>query len=241
MLISVFAVCQLVSGPLLGHASRIARAASRCSSSARSAPASASSSWRSARSLWMLYLSRIIDGVTAGNLSLAQAYIADNTAPEDRAKSFGLIGIAFGLGFFIGPSVTGFLSARYGLHAPIYLAAVHVGDEHSVHGDAPAQAAASRQRRRAAERTGGQRLVSRRTYTQYFARPGSARAARCSFSSSSLVLTVHLRIRAVRRTPVHVAGPSVRPARDRLPLRLRRASRHHPAGRTHRTAREAFR
>jgi len=46
----------------------------------------------SARSLWMLYVARFIDGATAGNLSLAQAYIADNTAPEDRARSFALIG-----------------------------------------------------------------------------------------------------------------------------------------------------
>jgi MFS family permease len=76
-----------------------------------------------ATSLWMIYLSRVIDGVTAGNLSLAQAYIADNTPPERRAKAFGLIGIAFGLGFFLGPGVTGFMSARYGLNAPIYLAA----------------------------------------------------------------------------------------------------------------------
>ena len=72
-----------------------------------------------ASALWMIYLSRIIDGATAGNLSLAQAYIADNTTPENRARSFGLIGIAFGLGFFIGPSLTGYLSARYGLTAQI--------------------------------------------------------------------------------------------------------------------------
>src|SRR6185503_10376837 len=71
---------------------------------------------------WMIYVSRIIDGATAGNLSLAQAYISDNTRPEDRAKYFGLIGIAFGLGFFIGPSITGLL-VNYGLRAPIYAAA----------------------------------------------------------------------------------------------------------------------
>jgi MFS family permease len=76
-----------------------------------------------ATSLWMIFVSRMIDGATAGNLSLAQAYIADHTPPEDRARAFGLIGIAFGLGFFIGPSITGVLSARYGLTAPIYLAA----------------------------------------------------------------------------------------------------------------------
>src|SRR5258707_3641816 len=77
-----------------------------------------------ATSLWMIFLSRIIDGATAGNLSLAQAYIADNTTSENRAKSFALIGIAFGLGFFIGPSLTGFLASKYGLNTPIYLAAV---------------------------------------------------------------------------------------------------------------------
>jgi DHA1 family tetracycline resistance protein-like MFS transporter len=75
-----------------------------------------------ADSLWMLYAARIIDGVTAGNLTIAQAYISDNTKPEDRAKSFALIGIAFGLGFFLGPAVTGKLSV-YSLTAPIYLAA----------------------------------------------------------------------------------------------------------------------
>lgn len=122
LLVTVFAACQLVSGPLIGFASdRTGRKPMLIFSQIGTfigfiilARASA---------LWMIYLSRVIDGATAGNLSLAQAYIADNTAPEDRAKSFGLIGIAFGLGFFIGPSLTGFLSARYGLTAPIYLAA----------------------------------------------------------------------------------------------------------------------
>ena len=122
LLVSVFAVCMLLSGPLIGHASdRYGRKPLLIISQigtfigfivlAR------------ATTLWMVYLSRIIDGVTAGNLSLAQAYIADNTPPEERARAFGLIGIAFGLGFFIGPSITGFLSARFGLAAPIYLAA----------------------------------------------------------------------------------------------------------------------
>jgi MFS family permease len=72
----------------------------------------------------MLYIARVLDGSTAGNLSLAQAYISDHTEPSQRAKSFGLIGIAFGVGFFIGPSLTGYLSAKYGLTTPIYLAAV---------------------------------------------------------------------------------------------------------------------
>ncbi len=63
-----------------------------------------------AQSLWMLFASRIIDGLTGGNISVAQAYIADVTDPKDRAKSFGLIGAAFGLGFIIGPAAGGVLS-----------------------------------------------------------------------------------------------------------------------------------
>jgi DHA1 family tetracycline resistance protein-like MFS transporter len=50
----------------------------------------------------VLFLSRLIDGITGGNISTASAYIADITAPQDRAKRFALIGVAFGLGFIIG-------------------------------------------------------------------------------------------------------------------------------------------
>ena len=76
----------------------------------------------SATTLPIVFLSRIIDGVTAGNLTLAQAYISDVTPPENRAKSFGIIGIAFGLGFLVGPALSGFLS-QYGYQYPIYAAA----------------------------------------------------------------------------------------------------------------------
>ncbi len=121
LLVSSYALCQLVSGPLLGRVSdRVGRKPMLLVSQigtflgflllAR------------ANALWMIYVSRVIDGSTAGNLALAQAYISDNTKPEDRAKSFALIGIAFGVGFFIGPSVTGALVV-YGLAAPVYLAA----------------------------------------------------------------------------------------------------------------------
>jgi MFS transporter, DHA1 family, tetracycline resistance protein len=108
----------------------------------------------------------VIDGATAGNLSLAQAYIADNTAPEDRAKSFGLIGIAFGLGFFIGPSVTGFLSAKYGLTAPIYLAAGMSAT--SVLATATLLRGGKGHSSLTADRWAALRWT---TYTQYFSRP----------------------------------------------------------------------
>src|SRR5919202_6612336 len=60
-----------------------------------------------ATTLWMLFLGRIIDGVTGGNISTAQAYIADVTTREERAKGMGLIGAAFGLGFTFGPAIGG--------------------------------------------------------------------------------------------------------------------------------------
>ncbi len=64
-----------------------------------------------AGSFAMLLVSRIVDGISGGNISTAQAVIADITAPEDRAKGMGLIGAAFGLGFILGPAVGGLLVA----------------------------------------------------------------------------------------------------------------------------------
>ncbi len=61
-------------------------------------------------SLWMLFLGRIIDGLTGGNFSVLFAYIADITKPEDRGKYFGIVGGFSGVGFIIGPSVGGLLA-----------------------------------------------------------------------------------------------------------------------------------
>jgi MFS transporter, DHA1 family, tetracycline resistance protein len=72
-------------------------------------------------SLAVLYLSRLIDGITGGNISTAQAYIADCSEPKDRAKNFGLIGAAFGLGFILGPAIGGLLS-HITLEAPAFAA-----------------------------------------------------------------------------------------------------------------------
>src|SRR3989440_10268699 len=74
-----------------------------------------------APTLWMLFLGRFIDGVSGGNISTAQAYIADVTTKENRAKGMGLIGAAFGLGFVFGPAIGGILS-RWGINVPFMFA-----------------------------------------------------------------------------------------------------------------------
>ena len=58
-----------------------------------------------AHTLWLLFLSRLIAGIMGGNISTAQAYVADVTTHDNRAKGMGLIGAAFGIGFVIGPAV----------------------------------------------------------------------------------------------------------------------------------------
>lgn len=64
-----------------------------------------------ARSLTILFASRVIAGIGGANIGTAQAYIADATTPENRAKGMGLIGAAFGLGFILGPPLSGILSS----------------------------------------------------------------------------------------------------------------------------------
>jgi MFS family permease len=66
----------------------------------------------SATALWMLFAARALAGACAGNIAAAQAYIADITKPEDRARGMGLIGAAFGLGFIIGPALGGLLAGH---------------------------------------------------------------------------------------------------------------------------------
>ena len=74
-----------------------------------------------AGSLWVLFAARIIDGITGGNISTAQAYIADITPHEKRSRGMGLIGAAFGLGFIFGPAIGGLLS-HISLGAPFIFA-----------------------------------------------------------------------------------------------------------------------
>ena len=121
LLMSSFAVCQLVSGPILGvlsdrYGRRPVLLVSQLGTLAGFIILAR------ADALWLVFAGRILDGATAGNLAIAQAYIADHTPPEKRAQSFALIGIAFGLGFAFGPLISGSL-AHHSLATPFWLAA----------------------------------------------------------------------------------------------------------------------
>jgi DHA1 family tetracycline resistance protein-like MFS transporter len=75
-----------------------------------------------APTIWWLFASRVIAGITGASFTTASAYIADVSTNETRAKNFGLLGAAFGLGFIIGPSLGGLL-AHFGLRVPFIVAA----------------------------------------------------------------------------------------------------------------------
>lgn len=76
-----------------------------------------------ANTLVVVFIGRIVSGITGGSLGTAQAYIADVTTKENRARGMGLFGAAFGLGFIFGPALAGVLS-KYGIQVPFYCAAI---------------------------------------------------------------------------------------------------------------------
>jgi DHA1 family tetracycline resistance protein-like MFS transporter len=121
LIVSSYAACQLVAGPILGRLSdRFGRKPLLAISQVGTLIGLLILA--TANVLWLVFLARIIDGLTAGNLSLAQAYISDVTKPEERTKSFAVIGIAFGIGFAAGPGLA-WLFYPYGPRAPIFAAA----------------------------------------------------------------------------------------------------------------------
>jgi MFS transporter, DHA1 family, tetracycline resistance protein len=73
--------------------------------------------------LWVLFMARAIDGISGGNLSTASAFIADISTPEERPRNFALIGMAFGIGFILGPAIGGAVSA-ISLDAPAWTACI---------------------------------------------------------------------------------------------------------------------
>ncbi len=120
-LVSVYALCSLLSTPIIGNLSdRYGRR--RMLLISQTGTLAGFLMLADSSALWMVFAGRILDGLTAGNLSIAQAYISDHTTPDNRAKAFGIIGIAFGVGFMFGPGIGGVL-AEYGLHVPFLAAA----------------------------------------------------------------------------------------------------------------------
>ncbi|WP_299470167.1 MFS transporter [Mucilaginibacter sp.] len=75
-----------------------------------------------ANSIFVLFAARILDGLTGGNISVAQAMVSDISSPKERAKNFGILGSAFGFGFVIGPAIGGLLS-KFGMQVPFFFAA----------------------------------------------------------------------------------------------------------------------
>lgn len=76
-----------------------------------------------ATSIMLLFVARLIDGISGANIGAAQAYLADISAPENRAKAMGLLGAAFGLGFVFGPALGGWASVAFNYAAPMFIAA----------------------------------------------------------------------------------------------------------------------
>lgn len=121
-IVSCFAVAQMISGPILGKLSdKYGRKPILVISQLGTLLSFVLLAL--AHSLPMVFAARIIDGLTAGNIVVAQAYVADVTTREQRTKAMGLIGAAFGLGFILGPSLSAFFSG-YSQQAPIWVACI---------------------------------------------------------------------------------------------------------------------
>ena len=112
LLMAAYSAAQFISAPILGHLSDIygrkpLLVLSKIGSLIGYLVLAVSHTYP------LFLLSRLIDGFTGGNISIARAYVADITSPEDRPKGMAIIGIAFGVGFIIGPAIGGLL---YGMH-----------------------------------------------------------------------------------------------------------------------------
>lgn len=132
LLFSVYSICQLLAAPVLGLVSdRFGRRPVLLASQVGSVLGfillgyATYPGWISkpAIGLVLVYISRLIDGISGGNISTAQAYVADVTSAESRAKGMGILGAAFGIGFSIGPALGGLLGA-YNIAWPAFAAAV---------------------------------------------------------------------------------------------------------------------
>lgn len=122
MLSSIYGLCSLISGPILGDLSdrygrRIILLLSQIGTCVGFIVLALSNS------LLIVFLSRVVDGITAGNITVAQAYISDVTSPQERTSAMGMISASFGLGFILGPAISGVL-VHFGHTAPIWASVV---------------------------------------------------------------------------------------------------------------------
>jgi DHA1 family tetracycline resistance protein-like MFS transporter len=127
LLFAAYPICQLVAGPILGRLSdRYGRRPVLIFSQAGTALSFVMLGL--SRDFTVMLLARMLDGASGGNILVAQAYVADVTKPEHRARSYGLIGAAFGVGFVLGPLLGGLIvslpvSEEWRLRLPFLVAA----------------------------------------------------------------------------------------------------------------------
>lgn len=122
-LTSVYFAAQFVASPILGRLSdRVGRRPVLILSQAGTLAALLVTGL--APSIIYLYVSRVIDGLTGGNISVAQAYLSDVTDEKNRARGLGLVNASFGLGFVFGPAFGSLVASVYGPRIPFFVAAV---------------------------------------------------------------------------------------------------------------------
>ena len=118
LILAIYALCSFVAAPVLGalsdrHGRRPVLLLSLCGSAIGFAV------FGIGGALWVLVLGRVMEGLTAGSIATLYAYVADTHAPAERGPAFGLLGVAGGLGFMLGP-VLGGLLGQLSLSAPLY-------------------------------------------------------------------------------------------------------------------------
>lgn len=121
LLFATFSICQFVATPIIGRMSdKYGRRPLLIISLAGTFVSFLMMAF--APNILVLFIARALDGLTAGNLPVAQAVISDTTKPSERAKGFGIIGAAFGFGFVFGPAISA-LTAGYSPSTPFLIAA----------------------------------------------------------------------------------------------------------------------